>query len=294
MAQRTQSTMKQEHKRSLTLDQRARKRVAIGLDPQRPTAQPVPHRPPDQAVGRGWRWWPVLVLMAAIVATLLLIAARVLNSPTEWQPVRANLLELFSGQWSGITLDSRGYRLAASDNFDQPSDLLVAQRQADQWWMSPVPTEGVYRLNVWPNHVAWSTLGVSTPGAFRLESVLAIAPETPDGYAGLLARYQDADNFYWFTVDGQGRFQAQLRKAAKTYPLQAWQARGFIHRAGQNNTLTLEDDGTGMHVFINNVVVFTVQNPPLPPGAVGIVAGASERSIAEINVDWIKLYALEE
>lgn len=273
---------------------RARKRVAIGLEPQRPTAKVAPLRPPVEAEGGGWRWWPVILLCAVILATLLLITARALHSPTYWQPVRQNVLELFSRPWSGITIEELARRTRVNENFTDQTRLLALNEQPDRWWMNVVPAEGVYRLNVWPGQVAWSTLGMHPPAVFRLETALSIAPETADGYGGLLARYQDPNNFYAFVIDGEGQFQAQVHQKGSIEILQPWIGLDFLHAAGQNNLLMLEDNGASMRIFLNNVLVFEVLEPHLPTGKVGVLGGASPTSIAEINVDWIKMYDVAE
>ena len=157
-------------------DERARKRLAIGLAARRPTAKVAPQRPPDEPVSSIRRWWPVFVLMAAAVATLLLLTAKVVNSPTDWTAVRQNLTAWWSSETPASTANTPRYRLQIAEDFDTASSLLAGQQQAEQWWMSVIPTQGVYHMIIWPGHVAWSTLGVRTPPAFKLEAALSVAP----------------------------------------------------------------------------------------------------------------------
>src|SRR5262245_10741673 len=79
-------------------DERARKRVAIGLAPRRPTAKAAPQRPPDEHTGVLQRWWTVWLLLAVTAATVLLLFAKVLDSPTDWSPVQRNLATWWVGQ----------------------------------------------------------------------------------------------------------------------------------------------------------------------------------------------------
>jgi hypothetical protein len=273
-------------------DERARKRVAIGLAPQRPTAKATPQRPPDEPGSSIWRWWTVFLLTAVGGATVLLIVARALNSPTDWTSVRQNLTAWFSGQRPIGTLNSRGYRLQVADEFNGNSRWLAAQQQPEQWRMNVLPKEGVYRMEVWPDHVAWSTLGAQIPATFRLEAAFTLVSEASDGYAGLMGRYQNPDNFYFFVVDGQGHFQAQLRKAGVLYSLLPWTELASLRHDGQNNVMALEDNNLVMSLYINNVLVFEVLDIQLPPGQAGVIGGASNHSLAQINVDWLKLYSL--
>ena len=156
--------------------------------------------------------------------------------------------------------------------------------------MNVLPTAGGYRMDVWPRHVAWSTLGVQTKPPFKLETAFSLTAETPGGYGGLLGRYQDPANFYFFVVDGQGRFQAQLLKAGVLYPLQPWIALNVVNPPGENNVMALADDGAVMHLYLNDALVFEVVKPEWSTGQTGVIAGAGDRSPSKINVDWLKVY----
>ncbi len=181
----------------------------------------------------------------------------------------------FLGPWAGITIEELEQRARVNENFTDQTRLLALNEQPERWWMNVVPAEGVYRLNVWPGQVAWSTLGVRPPAAFRLETALAIAPETADGYGGLLARYQDPNNFYAFMIDGQGQFQAQVHQKGSIEILQPWIRLDILNEAGQANLMMLEDNGASLQLFLNNVLVFAVLEPRLPAGKVGLLGGAS-------------------
>jgi len=274
-------------------DERARKRIAIGLAPRRPTAKVAPQRPPAESTVAIHQWWPVFLLIAAAAATLLLLAAKVVNSPTSWTPVRQNLTAWLASENSPRATTSPLYRLQIAEDFDTVTSLLSDQAEAAQWQMRVIPQQGVYHMLVWPGHVAWSTLGVHTPAAFKLETALSVRPETPDGYGGLLARYQDPDNFYFFVIDGQHRFQAQLHKAGLLYVLQPWVVLDVLHPPGQNNVIGLTDNGAVMRLYVNHTLVFEVSDAQLPPGQAGVLGGAGY-SPAQIDVDWLKLYNVTE
>ncbi len=271
-------------------DERARKRVAIGLTPRRPTAKSAPERPPDEHTGTLQRWWPVWLLLAVAAATVLLLAAKLLNSPTDWSPVRSNLTTWWSGQKSLNGGDNHTYQLQITDDFDRPSQLLAAQQAAGQWWMNVVPKDGIYLLDVWPKHVAWSTLGVHTNAPFKAEMAFALPFDAIDGYAGLLSRYQDQDNFYFFVINGNGQFQAQLRKEGVMYPLQTWVAVNVLKPPGENNVMALTDDGAALRLYLNDTLVYEVSDVQLPAGQSGILGGASPYTLTKIKIEWLKLY----
>lgn len=271
-------------------DERVRKRLAIGLAPRRPTAKAAPQRPPDEQMGSLQRWWPVWLLLAVTTATVLLLVAKLLDSPTDWSPVRRNLTVWWEGQKLASNADNHAYRLQITENFDQPSQLLAAQQAAGQWWMNVAPKEGIYRLDVWPKHLAWSTLGLRPNSPFKIETAFTIPLEAADGYAGLLGRYQDEDNFYFFVINGEGQFQAQLRKAGALYPLQPWVAVNILNPPGENNVMALTDDGARLSLYLNDMLVFEVLEPQLPVGQTGVLGGASARTLTKIDIDWLKVY----
>ncbi len=275
-------------------EERARKRVAIGLAPQRPTAKAVPQRPPPEPGFAFWRWWSVFLLMIVAGATILLITAKVLHSPTQWTVVRQNLTAWFSGKGLNAPVNSQIDSLQFADDFTNTSQLLAAQQQPDQWSMQVLPQAGVYRMVIAPSHVAWSTLGVQTSARFKLETAFALAAETPDGYGGLLGRYQNSDNFYFFVLDGQGRFRVQLRKAGVLSTVQPWTALAQAKPVGQNNLMALIDNNSRLSLYVNDELAFEKDDLLLANGQTGVVGGASDHSPAQIDIDWLKLYSLPE
>ena len=109
-----------------------------------------------------------------------------------------------------------------------------------------------------------------------------------------MGRYQNSDNFYFFAIDGQGRFQVQLRQAGILSTLQPWTKLAQIKLAGQNNVMALVDDSVTMRLYVNEGLIFETHDLALPPGQTGVVGGASDQAPAQVNVDWLKLYRLSE
>jgi hypothetical protein len=125
---------------------------------------------------------------------------------------------------------------------------------------------------------------------YRLDASFTIVDVMPEGYTGFLARYQDPQNFYLFVVDGAARYQVLLWQAGVLTTVQPWTPSPVINSAGYENVLALVEDGQSLHFFANNQLLFAVDAPLLPPGATGLVGGAGERTMAEITVDWLRLY----
>lgn len=283
-----------------THEERARKRAEIGLAPARPTARPTFQRPPAEAEGRGCLW-PLVWLVAIIaLATLLLLGARLRGTPTTWPTVQTTL----QSWWANLT-NRRAlvgevtsprptlgrYQLVAEEDFTGPDGLLACNQQDGQWDMVYQPEDGIYHMEIAPNRLAWSTLGAGVLRNFRLDLALTIADLRPDGYAGLLGRYQNHDNFYLFGLDGRGRYQVQLWQNGQLQTLIPWTENGQLNLAGAANVLTLEDDGATLRLAVNDRPLFVVQTPVLPVGDVGVFGAAPAQGNAEITADWLKLYA---
>ncbi len=307
-------------------DPRVRKRVSIGLSPGRPTAQDGWQRPPERAAW-GQRHNPaagcLLSLLAGlIVATVLLIAARFTASPTLWPQVQADALG-WLGQVRDRVLPARANQIQTGnlgtlrtsacrclvDDFTTPAGLLARHQENDRWWLDVLPDAGVYRMLAWPQHVAWSTLGLSTPKTvtsdlagnslvkqylikqYKVESSLQITPQSPEGYGGLVARFQNERSYYLFAVDGQGRFQVQLLANGILSNVQPWTTTPAINHAGQSNLISLMDDSRTLQFFVNGVRIYTLPTLQLPAGDVGVFVGAPATSVAVVNFDWIGFYA---
>lgn len=281
--------------------ERARKRAEIGLAPVRPTAQATFQRPPGESAGRGTLWLPVGLVAAVLLATLLLLGARLSGVAVRWPDVQLTATDWWANftnrrslveQTATPALTDTTERLVAADDFTQAQGLLAANQQDGQWDLAYQPADGVYQMQLSPNRLAWSTLGAAVLRNFRLDLVVTIADLRPDGYAGLLGRYQNHENFYLFAVDGRGRYQVQLWQAGQLQTLLPWMESGRIHLAGEANRLTLADDGATLRLSINGQLLFEVQAPALPLGDAGVFGAAPPQTSAEMAVTELRLYEL--
>jgi hypothetical protein len=229
-----------------------------------------------------------------MTATGLLVVARMTGASTAWPQVRLQLAAWLLGQplpgLPAFALPGADYQLHVEDPFEQKTGLLACNQQAGQWTTDIVPERGIYRFQLWPGRLAWSTLAVTDLRTYRLDASFTIVDVMPEGYTGFLARYQDPQNFYLFVVDGAARYQVLLWQDGVLTTVQPWTTNPVINGAGYENVLALVEDGQSLHFFANNQLIFAVDTPLLPLGATGLVGGAGERTMAEITVDWLRLY----
>lgn len=273
------------------LDLRARKRMEVGLAPIRPTAKAAPVRPPDyQALPMP----PVvlaLILVAVVTVTIVLLAANLSGGVPSWWPT-----------WTGVAagdnqssdpvahLPEQAYALRLADDFSQSSSPLMQGSRPNEWRTELLPVESVYKIEVSPNHLAWSLLGLTDLQGYRLQSSVLIDRRTPGGYAGLIVRYQDERHFYLLSVDGNGRYQIQQQNGDEVITVQPWVMAPFLNRAGSANLLTIEDDGARILFYGNNILIAELSDPAYPLGFVGLAGGAHGQAVAEVRFDWFQLY----
>jgi hypothetical protein len=268
-------------------ESRARKRQAIGLNPYRPTAKAEPVRPPsaqsaEHSLGR---WAPVLLLLGLILVTLLLIGARLFNSPIPWN-------RSWQSTTSSAAVQSEQGSALLIDEFDAPSGLLAEDQLAGRWTFTRQAALGTYEIRIQSGQMAWSILGATDLPSHRLEATLTIADVTPAGQASVVARFQDAENFYWFAIDGQGRFQVQQYIAGTLQTIATWSAHPAIQPAGQANRLALIDTGAALQFVVNGELLLELAEPVLPLNRVGIGGAAEINHFALIELDWLRVQPL--
>jgi hypothetical protein len=286
-------------------DASARKRAAIGLDPERETAPDAVLRPPDDD-SRAAHWLLVLCLALLGLAVLLLILARFVSPNTTLSSLFGRPAITVAGPneptVAPANLDSGsspapylrqlpGFRLWLTDDFGTPSQIAAAQAVPGQVDAAVVSDAGVYRMQVSPNQVGWTLFDLAGVDTYQLETSATVSAETPEGSAGLLARFNSPGNFYMLTVDGSGNASVQLWSDGQPVTLQSQPA--VVNPAGQNNRLWVEDDGNRLRFYVNQAVVSEIVEPLLPPGRPGIAAVAPGAEAATVDFDWIAIYRPE-
>ncbi len=260
-------------------EERARKRQAIGLHARRPTAREEILRPPEEEEGTTLTWVSVLALVIIALVTVWMLYDMI-------APAR------------NVSVDAQGRRLILDDNFTRPT-LAMGAEGIDGQWDSRF-TNGTYRVQVeQPGNLAWSSLGLLDVGTYRLETALTIETGVTDsddapplGYGAILVRYGNERNFYLFSVDAQGLYQIQLQKQGIWQIVQPWTRASALHSDGRSNRLGVEDDGSRLHFFANDQLLYTVSDPRLPAGDIGLGGGARSQGTVSAQYDWVKIYAL--
>lgn len=289
-------------------DASARKRAAIGLEPERETAPDAVLRPPDES-SRTAHWLLVACVGVLGVAVLLLLVARAMNPDTTlaslfgWPSATATEQTEQDGQSAATSTAAAGsssaaylaqlpgFRLWLTDDFAAPSEIAPAQAVPGQVNAAVVADAGTYRMQVSPYQMGWTLFDLAGNNSYHLETSATVSAETPAGAAGLLARFNGAGNFYILTVDGSGTASVQLWSEGQAATLQS--APAIINPAGEANRLAVEDDGSRLRFYVNQALVSEVVEPQLAPGRPGIAAAAPGPETATVDFDWIAIYTPE-
>jgi hypothetical protein len=278
------------------LDARARKRIEVGLSPRRPTAKTALQRPPDVQTLPLPPWVLALVLLVVLLLTAALLAANLTGwSPAWWTAATAPLTR--SGATEALPADPLtpdAATLVLSDDFSQPTSTLLQSEQRQEWRTELLPAESIYRIQVWPGHLAWSLIGLDAVERYRLQTDTLVTTTAPDGYAGLVARYQDARHFYLFAVDGHGRYLVQLQDGDQMITVQPWTPVPYLNSAGSSNLLAIEDTGIALRFYGNGMLLYELADPAYTPGLIGLAGGSAGQDVAELHFDWLQLYQAAE
>lgn len=271
------------------LDERARKRMEVGLSPRRPTAKSAVLRPPDVQTLPLPPAVLALTLVGVVLATLLLVAANLNGMLPSWWPAW-NGPAATNSEPTLLEAPSQEYGLRLADDFSQTDSPLRQGTLEGEWKLELIPEESVYRIEVVPNHLAWSLVGVGALYDYRLQTSVLVDAQTPGGYAGLIARYEDDRNFYLFAVNGDGRYQIQQQVGDETVTIQPWTQAPFLNRAGSANVLTVQDNGDLLQFYGNGMLLAEITTAVEVVGYVGVAAGAVGEGAANVRFDWFQLY----
>jgi hypothetical protein len=291
MIDSSNSTANNSQANNEDLDLRARKRMEVGLAPSRPTAKAIPLRPPDYPTLPLPPIALALILVGIVLATAALLVVNLGGDAPNWLPAWAGWGATENRiTTTGVATLDQDYVLRLADDFGQTNSPLVQGNRPNEWHIELVPTESIYRIEVWPNHLAWSLLGLVDLQGYRLQTSVLVNEQTPGGYAGLIVRYQDERHFYLLAVDGNGRYQIQQQNGDEVITVQPWVMAPFLNRAGSANLLSIEDDGNRILFYGNNMLIAELSAPAYPLGSVGLAGGAQGQAMAEMDFDWFQLY----
>lgn len=280
---------------------RARARTAIGLEPDRDTAPTTFIRPPDVDNTRPAQWLLVVCAALLAVAVVLLVLASLIGSNSTLAGIFGTRLSVETGALPGspgkepalpaYLAAIPNFRLWLSDDFAAPSRIAPELAGEGKVNAAVIVDQGVYRMQVPASQLGWTLFDLGDTTSYHLETSAAVNPASPAGAAGVIARFGGPGNFYLLSVDGSGTVSVQLWLDGASFTLQSQEV--IASPAGQPNRLAVEDDGSRLRFFVNQMLVAEVLEPELSFARPGIATVATAADAAVVDFDWIAIYRPE-
>jgi serine/threonine protein kinase len=151
--------------------------------------------------------------------------------------------------------------------------------------------EGEYRILVKKkNTTAWSTSDQSFTD-FLLSVDARQAGGSNNNAYGLIYRYQDSDNFYYFRVNGNGFYSAAKMVDGKWKTLVGWKKSPHVKGGQSTNHLKLVCRGRYMSFYVNGEHLAEWWDSTFTEGDIGLAAGTYDKAGVLIYFDNLEVYA---
>jgi hypothetical protein len=150
--------------------------------------------------------------------------------------------------------------------------------------------DGVLKINiVTANQLAWASAGqVLRDFHLTVEASQVAGPD--DNEYGVLTRMQDSDNFYRFSISGDGYYMVSKYVDGQQQLLGSnWTPSQAIHQGQATNTLEVICQGSTLTFLVNGQLLADVEDSQFSRGDVGLYAGTFYEVGVEIQFDNLAL-----
>lgn len=172
------------------------------------------------------------------------------------------------------------------DDFSHPSSGW--DRYQDDTYLSNYEAGG-YRIKVFkPETDVWSNPRLNFADVrIEVDATKSEGPE--DNVFGVLCRYQDPKNFYFFLVSSDGFVGIGLNKAGRRRVLsdegESLLPSSAVVKGEATNHLRADCIGYQLRLYVNGVAVAEARAEEWPSGDVGLIAGTYEEPGTDIMFD---------
>ncbi|MBE9524142.1 MAG: hypothetical protein IMY76_03520 [Chloroflexi bacterium] len=174
---------------------------------------------------------------------------------------------------------------------DDFSDTSSGWDQVDTTEGSTDYENGYYRIVVYTDNMdVWANPGLTfTDTLIEVDATKAAGPDDND--LGVICRYQDVDNFYFFIISSDGYFavgkvvdgEQLLIDADQMYPSDA------INQGTSANHIQADCVGSQLTFYVNGTELANVSDTTFSDGDVGLIAGTFSEAGADIHFDNFKV-----
>jgi hypothetical protein len=121
----------------------------------------------------------------------------------------------------------------------------------------------------------------------RVEVTAAKLSGSDDNEFGLVCRYQDQDNFYFFTISSDGYYGIGKYRENQLYliGMDKMKTSDYINQGEAQNQLRLDCEGPTLKFYVNGQALGQVYDTDFSSGDVGLLAGTFRSENAEVLFD---------
>ncbi len=179
-------------------------------------------------------------------------------------------------------------KVLLKDTFDDPNRSSFTEEKNDN--ASYTFVDGAYAIQVkTPKYLVWSSLdGAYGDTAVEVDTTLESGPS--DSAAGVMFHYQDEDNFYLFSIAGDGSYSLELYTNNKQQTLIDWTDSSAIKGQGATNRLRVETEGQRIRLFVNGALLDEISDETLSKGDIAVAVHTFAKGDAVFRFDNLIVY----
>ncbi|MDI7276370.1 MAG: hypothetical protein QME94_10350, partial [Anaerolineae bacterium] len=190
------------------------------------------------------------------------------------------------------SLDSRKGQVLFADDFadnDAGWDEGVSEVETRRFLEG-----GSYHIEVVAEDMAsWSTASEAldlTDFVLEVDATPVAGPDD-NGY-GVLFRYVDGENFYYFEISSDGYYHFRSNENDEWVQLIKWTRSDAIKQGKQRNRITVLAEGDHFEFQLNGQRVATYEDDSFASGTIGLIAATGEEGGVHIAFDNLRVYEL--
>jgi hypothetical protein len=170
------------------------------------------------------------------------------------------------------------------DNFADSDSGWESGADSDAEWGY---VDGAYRLAVLtPEITAWANLVERR----EWDDMTVIAEARPvagpdDNAYGLIIRYVDRGNFYFFAVASDGHYAVLMLRNDEWYDLASWTPSDVVRLGESTNLLRVECRGPYFRCYVNDKLLADIEDDTFHSGSVGLCASSCDEGGVEVRFD---------
>jgi hypothetical protein len=140
-----------------------------------------------------------------------------------------------------------------------------------------------------PNSLAWASAGRALSDLYLTVEATQIAGPDDNEY-GVMARMQDPQHFYRFSISGDGYYLVSKYDGQEWKPLGTdWTPSDAIHPGAATNLLGVVCQGAQLTFLVNGVQLAQVEDKSYSRGDIGLYAGSFFEPNVEVQFDSLRV-----